>query len=142
MMINITNIIKQQLNLLNKPLGEEYNYSCIPLAVIDAVYSIRQDYKTVCKVVRRYCTYYDIGIYKGDSNKKIHTISDLIRNIEKTDINTDTFAKDILHCENKTAGAKPISKAKAVYEFAKTLHNNGIEFFEDFISADKSKLEL
>ena len=118
-----------------KPLPQEYNYSCIPLAVIDAVYSVRLRYSTTVNIVNNYCNEYGIGVYKNDSNKKVHTISDLIGIIEKT--GTDVFLRN----DYKTAGANPMLKSKAVYEFAKVLKENNIECFEDFRSADVEKLE-
>ena len=42
-MNRLLDIIKQHPDMLNKSLGKEYSYSCMPLAIIDAVYSIRQD---------------------------------------------------------------------------------------------------
>lgn len=126
--------IKNKLNLLNGQLGKEYSYSCMPLAIIDAVYSIRQDYKTVRKAVNNYCVYYNIAVYKDEGSTNIHTISDLIKNIEE--VGTEVFAKDILQCNNKTAGANPIIKSQAVYEFAKLLKDNDIEYFDDFNSVD------
>lgn len=136
---NLTKQIKNKLNLLKGQLGKEYNYSCMPLAIIDAVYSIRQEYKKVRAIVNNYCTYYNIAVYKDESNANIHTVSDLIKNIEE--VGTEVFAKDILHCNNKTAGANPMIKSQAVYEFAKVLKDNGIECFKDFAKTDIDKLE-
>lgn len=138
-MNRLLDIIKQHPDMLNKSLGKEYSYSCMPLAIIDAIYSIRQDYKTVRRLVNNYCTYYNIAIYKDESNANIHTISDLIKNIEE--VGTEVFAKDILHCNNKTAGANPILKSQAVYEFAKVLKDNNIECFDDFNITDMGNIE-
>ena len=131
--------IKNKLNLLNTVLGKEYSYSCLPLAALDAVYSIRQDYKQTQKIVDNYCGYYGIAKYKGDSNKKIHTVSEFISNIEKNGV--EQFAVDVLHSKNMTAGGQPILKAEAVYEFCEILRKNGIEKFDNFAKSDKDKLE-
>lgn len=138
MSTNLTQYIKDSLNLLNRPLGKEYSYSCIPLAIIDAVYSIRQSYAQAEKAVHNYCTHYGIAIYKGD-NGGLHTVTELIKCIEA--VGADNFAKDILHFENKTAGGNKILKSQAVYEWAKVLKSYGIETFEDFNNADKDRLE-
>ena len=139
MTINLTNQIRNKLNLLNGQLGKEYFYSCMPLAIIDAVYSIRQEYKKVREIVNNYCAYYNIAVYKDEGNANIHTISDLIKNIEEA--GTEVFAEDILHCNNKTAGANPMLKTQAVYEFAKVLKDNDVECFDDFNIADMGNIE-
>lgn len=138
---NLTGHIKYKLNLLlNMLLGKEYSYSCIPLAVIDAVYSIRQSYKKTQEIVANYCGYYKITEFKSDNkNMKIHTVSDLLGNIEK--LGAKAFADDVLKSENKTAGANPMLKSEAVYQWGKVLLEHKIEAFDDLKQADLAQLE-
>ena len=130
-MKNLTIQIKNKLNLLNGQLGKEYFYSCIPLAVIDAIYSLRIRYKNVKVIVKRYA-----DTYKVD---KSHSISDLIKNIEA--VGVENFANDVLGSNYKTAGRNPILKSEAVYEWAKILKKNGIETFADFRRTDKTQIK-
>lgn len=138
---NLTKYIEKKLNLSNSifDLAVEYEYSCVPLSVIDAIYSIRLNYSTTKKIVKNYCEYYHIAIYKNDDNHKIHSVTDLINNINEKGF--ESFATDVLESKNKTAGANPILKSEAVYYFAEILRNNGIECFNDFKKADKEKLK-
>ena len=131
--------LKDKLNLLNMVLGKEYSYSCLPLAALDAVYSIRQNYTQTQKVVDNYCKYYGIVKYKSSSNKTMHTVSEFMNNIGEK--GAKQFAAEVLKSKNMTAGRNPISKAKAVYMFCEILRENKIESFEDFAKSDKDKLE-
>lgn len=137
-MKTITDLCVEKLNFLNIALGKEYNYSCLPLAVIDTVYSIQLNYKTVEKIVDRYCKYYGIAKYKNNSDN-IHTISDLIENINAEGV--EKFASDVLKSKNKTAGLNKISKAQAVLEWSEILKGNGIETFDDFNKIASEQLE-
>lgn len=128
---NLINNIKEKMNLLNVQLGDEYNYPCLPLAIIDAIYSLRIDYEQVKDIVKKYA-----DTYKVDET---HCISDLIKNIES--VGCEGFANDVLGANYKTAGKNPILKSEAVYEWAKILKKNGIENFVDFRRADKDNLE-
>lgn len=128
---NLINNIKEKMNLLNVQLGDEYNYPCLPLAVIDAIYSLQIGYKNVNVVVKKYA-----DAHKVD---KSHSISDLIKNIEA--VGVESFANDILGANYRTAGRNPNLKSEAVYEWAKILKKNGIETFADFRRADKTQVE-
>lgn len=66
-------------------------------------------------------------------------MTDLINCIDN--VGFDSFAKDILHYESKTAGGNKILKSQAVYELARVLTSHGIENFEDFNNADKDRAE-
>lgn len=53
MHIALDEYIKEKITLINKPLGKEYSYSCIPLAIVDAVYSIQQSYTQAENAVKK-----------------------------------------------------------------------------------------
>ncbi len=135
----LTRYCKNKLNLADMKLGEEYNYSCLPLAIIDAIYSILQNYSQVQKIVENYCDYYGIEKNTDKNNVKTHTISDMICNIES--IGSDNFANEVLKAKNRTAGSNSILKSEAVYQWAKIMHANGIENFDDFRNSDKKVLK-
>jgi hypothetical protein len=46
------------LDLPNAQLNREYGYRCLPLCVIDAVWSFGVRYEGVKNVVQRYCNYF------------------------------------------------------------------------------------
>lgn len=116
-------------------LPEEYNYSCLPLCLIDAIYSIGVSYTSTKNVVDKYCSKYGIERLKSTRSEKKHKISDLIRNIEEygTDDNDyNRYAKEILNNTQRTSSKNGVLKIQAVYECAKILDNNGIQTIEDF----------
>ena len=135
---SLTDLCLDKLSFLNIALGKEYNYSCLPLAVIDAIYSIRLNYNTVKKIVDRYCKYYGVAKYRQDCGS-IHTISDLIKNINVQ--GCEKFASGILMSNNKTAGINSNLKSYAVLKWAEILKENNIENFDDIKEADLKKLE-
>lgn len=134
----LTDYCKATLDLCNQELGEEYFYSSLPLAVIDAVYSIRLSYEQVNKVVDNYCNAYGLN-KKETEDGKVHTISELIENVKQ--FGTDEFADKVLQASYRTAGKESILKADAVCQWAKILQEQGIETFDDFRKADGEKLE-
>ena len=129
----------EKFNLLNTILGKEYHYASLPLAIIDAVFSIRVNYSCASNVVKRYCTYYNLPVEKS-ATAPAHTVSNLIQNIESLG-SSEKFANEVLNNTHKTAGKNPILKAEAVYQWAKVLKEFRIETFEDMQKADKQLLE-
>lgn len=53
----IANFCRNNLNLRNAKLGNEYYYQSLPLCIIDALFSIGIKYQTTQSVVQKYCNF-------------------------------------------------------------------------------------
>ena len=137
----LKNFLEQQFDLDHMDLPDEYNYTCLPLCLLDAVYSIGVKYASTQNSVKRYCQRYGIPCYKHDNNGSEckHTISDLIQNIEM--VGTEHFASDILMNQQRTSSQNGILKAQAVLECAKVFQEAGIECIEDFRNKLNTSIE-
>ncbi len=126
--IKIAEFLKENYNIDNFQLPEEYNYSCLPLCILDAIFSIGVNYKSVENVVSRFCE--KNSIEKYGTQKQEYTISEFCRYIES--IGIDSFKNDILQNRQLTSSISGIPKAEAVYQVADLFKNNGIETKSDF----------
>ena len=120
-------------------LPEEYTYSCLPLCLMDAIYSIGVRYTSTKKVVERYYSRYEVepfgdrdDTYKFDEK---HKLSNLIENIEaykKDETGFVRFAEKVLKNKQRTSSRNGVLKIEAVYECAKILRDAGVETLCDF----------
>ena len=58
-----------KLDLKNAKLSDEYYYSCLPICIIDAVYSIGVTYKSVQNTVSRYADYFGIEKFRDGQRR-------------------------------------------------------------------------
>ena len=117
-------------------LPKEYSYSCLPLCLIDAIYSIGVRYTSTKNVVDCYCKRYKVEPFcdkeEMDKFDKVHTLSNLIEEIEEYKNDFEGFAKEILKNEQRTSSRNGVLKIVAVYKCAKVLKGKGIDTVQDF----------
>lgn len=136
----IVDFLETEFDLENVELPDEYYYTCLPLCLLDAVFSIGVTYSSTRNTVQRYCGKYEIPCCDRTRElKSQHTISDLVRNIEGA--GAADFAANILENEQRTSSRNGILKAQAVLDCAKVLHKNGIEDLQDFNSKMNADIE-
>jgi len=124
----------QMLDLKKAKLSDEYFYQSLPLCVIDAVYSIGVRYDGTKETVRRYCNHFNLRRIKKDkdsipSQNTQESIETFLKKM--TLIGPDNFAKKIFGNRQRTSTKNGILKSEAVYRFAKTLKNHGVNYFQD-----------
>lgn len=107
-------------------LGDEYGYTCLPLCVIDAVWSIGVRYAGVQNVISRYCAYF--GIPSGNGTQP-HCVRDLFASMQ--DKGAEWFAANVFQNAQRTSTRNGILKAEAVYRFAEVLNRHGIDTLDD-----------
>lgn len=59
----IVDFLETEFDLENVELPDEYYYTCLPLCLLDAVFSIGVTYSSTRNTVRRYCDKYGISCY-------------------------------------------------------------------------------
>lgn len=109
------------------------NYGSLSVCIIDCIYSLRANYKSVTELVQNYANKYLNGNTKDDQD----TLSVLIARIEYE--TPKKFAKDILKNEQKSGG---VLKSEICLKLAKYLKDIGIETIEDFIKFQNKSEEL
>lgn len=140
----IADYIKATLDLkaeyeLKEFISDEFHYSSLPLAMIDAIFSIRARYTTTKQVVQRYCDTYKIVQFYNERPEKgfiEHTTSDYIRNADNEG-GCDKLAEKALNIQ-KIAGRL---KAQNVYDWAVIFKRHGIETLNDFNAKMTASIE-
>ncbi len=127
----IANFCRNNLNLRNAKLGNEYYYQSLPLCIIDAVFSIGIKYQTTQSVVQKYCNFFKLNkIRKNIQDVPIkeeqQTISEFLNLEDKYD-----FTNKVFDNRNRTSAQNGILKSEAVFLFAKVLNKYGIDYFQD-----------
>lgn len=109
-------------------LSDEYYYSCVPLCIIDSVFSIQSRYPTTQAVVRRWAGRAGWPLFRKHDTEE-HTVSEFLEIATKYD--SETLAKEWFGNRQRTSSTNGILKADAVVQFAKCLASNDIEKFSD-----------
>jgi hypothetical protein len=100
-------------------------YVSAPLCVIDAVFSLGVHYKSVENVVDRFCKRYHWRRFDGVE----HTVSELVAILAPFESRFDEI--DVFRNKQRTSPRSGITKAEAVYRFAKVLQSHGVQTFSD-----------
>ena len=130
----IANHLEDQYTLSSENiLPQEYFYSCLPLCLLDAIYSIGVRYQSTQNVVKRYCEMTHIEEYReNDSREEInHTLDNLLEIIEEQG-GPKSFAENIVKNKQRTSSKNGILKSEAVKECASCLKSSGITTIAEF----------
>ena len=114
------------------PLPEEFFYSCLPLCVIDAVFSIGVTYTSTANTVARFCERQGwVTSLAPDAPRQTgeHTISEFLSLFD--DLTQEQMANDLFGNRQRTSSRSGILKAEAVRRFAEALQTSGIDDFWD-----------
>lgn len=141
----VVEFCKKNFNLSDAKLGDEYYYSSIPLCILDAIFSIGVKYISTKNVVRRYCSYYNIPIFRSHSDylkvSSQHTVSQFVDNVKL--IGLDKFTDEILKNHQRTSTVNGILKSEAALHWALILKSFEIETYQDLNEiTTKTMLEL
>jgi len=126
------------LSLCTASLSDEYYYQSLPLCVIDSVYSIGVNYKSVQNVISRYCSYYGLPKIREDRRlipaiKDQESISEFCEKARM--VGVEIMADKIFNNRQRTSPRNGILKADAVYQFATVLREFGIKYLQDVPNA-------
>ena len=117
---------KSVLRLETANLGSEYGYDCLPLCIIDAVWSIGVRYGGVKNVVNRYKNHFGL---EDKSIREKHSLCEMLDAIQTRGISN--FSQDVFQNTQRTSTCNGILKSEAVLLFASILHRHGIDKNED-----------
>lgn len=137
----IYNKCDNELSLGTAKLSDEYYYDSIPQCIIDAVYSIGVRYAGTKNAVKNYCQNKKVTRISNPlgNQSDAHTVNDLLSNMQPY-VAEDYGASSLFVNKCKTSTKNGILKAEAVYKFATTLKNNGIQTLSEIRRADYDKI--
>ena len=123
-------------------LPDEYHYSCLPLCLLDAIFSIGVRYSSTQNVVSRYCDYVGIQKYreKGNGEEIEHSLVDMLGVFESLG-SSERFAETVVMNAQLTSSRGGILKAEAVRLCAQLLSESGIATIADFQNGMNSSIE-
>lgn len=134
----IVNFLADNYDLGSFELPSEYDYSCLPLCILDAVFSIGVKYTAVEHVISRFCS--KTGVPKHpDPSAEEYTVSAFCDYIDA--VGAKVFENDILENHQRTSSKNGIPKAEAVWQVAKLLRKNQIDTKADFNAKMSPELE-
>lgn len=128
---------ENELNLHKKLFEEnrkdpnESFYKSLPICVIDAVFSIGVNYKSVEKAINSFLTYFDLKISRDLPIANEYGIRDFIRHMDSFS-SFEEAAKTGFNNRQRTSSVNGILKAEACYRVAKVFQKHGIDTLEDF----------
>lgn len=130
----IADYTKNNIEIENYKLDQEFYYQSLPFCVIDSIYSIGVRYETVKKTVKNFCEYNNLKVFREDiasipKKNSQYSVSDFINMFEKTDF--DELATSVFKNKQRTSSVSGILKAEAVMQFLRELSNEGINYFQD-----------
>lgn len=124
------------LDLSDSSLPAEYYYQSLPLCVIDSIFSIGVNYKSVQNVILKYCKRFSLNQFRSDRTAlPPKTDQESTQEFcKKLEAYTPESLADIFDNVQRTSTRGGILKAEAVFLFAKTLNTHGVQYFQDVTS--------
>jgi hypothetical protein len=112
-------------------LDAAYEYSSVPLCVIDAVFSLGVNWNSTRNTVCKWCEKHQWSKSRFDPGGEEHTVSEFIATMAPYSDDFDRMARDLFENSQRTSATSGIRKAEAVYRFARVLETFGIETLSD-----------
>ncbi len=136
----VADFCKAKLDLANTDAVAEYGYQCLPLCVIDAVFSIGVTYASTRKVVERFCHYcsdhLDVhcngmssGSSKNSEASEYLSIERLVKCYDR--LGYERMAEEVFQNRQRTSTRNGILKSEAVLRFALVLRDFRVGRFQD-----------
>lgn len=131
------NYCETELALHKKLLEEkrqdpnENFYKSLPICIIDAVFSIGVNYKSVEKATNHFLTYFDLKISRKSPTANEYGICNFIRHMD-TFASFEEAAEVGFNNRQRTSSVNGILKAEACYLVAKVFEKHGIDTLDDF----------
>ena len=125
-------IEKMTVEKLQEDLPDEYYYSCLPLCLIDAVFSIGACYTSTKNVVLYFAQKENIHVDRRTGNSD-YNIDSLLRSYDEFNgMDYNVIATDLFNNRQRTSSENGITKAEAVKRCAVILKKHDIQTIETF----------
>lgn len=130
MVSQIARLVLVETEVVDVVLPQEYFYKSLPLALIDAVFSIGVTYKSTQNTVERFCQNQcpEWALYRSDQGPE-RTLADLLA--VANGWQPSELAANVYGNRQRTSSRNGILKAEAVTRCAVILRNHGVERFSD-----------
>lgn len=119
----------ENIDVTKYELTEEYDYSCIPLCIIDSVYSIGVRYEGVKNVISRACQWLEIPKQHQPNQPASLTTTAFVQKLLKH--SPEYLAKNVFKNSQRTSPTNGILKADAVCRFASVVTKYHVETLSD-----------
>lgn len=139
----VTDSLASTFDLSTLELPSEYGYSCLPLCLIDAIFSIGVTYASTRNAVSRYCRHSgldDVTMYSASGAPEPISVGDLIEDIESKG-GAEEYATNVLENRQRTSSKNGILKSEAVLQAAEVLSRHGIQTLADFREKFEGEVE-
>lgn len=143
MEVNINKIVEkiEQIQQIKEDLPDEYYYTCLPLCLIDAIFSIGAKYKSTKNAVVYFAENNGIHLDRR-TGASDYTIDDFLARFDEC--NSEDFsevAKHLFNNRQMTSTKNGIRKAEAVKRCALVFQKHGIQTIQDFQKKMTDKIE-
>ena len=140
----VAEFCRSRLNLSESVKEQGDPYQCVPVCVIDAVFSIGVRYSSTEAVVRRFCTYFDIP-YSGPNRRP--QIEDQLSLKNFLDIydeyGIERMTREVYQNRQRTSSRGGILKSDAVLQFSQVLSRHTVNYLQDVdLVVGKQSLEF
>ncbi|WP_053959892.1 hypothetical protein [Sulfobacillus thermosulfidooxidans] len=133
----VTRLEKSLRDILDNhptPLGAEYRYAHLSLALIDAIFSIGARYSSTQQTVKRYADYSGLSLFRDSFDDWPNTteqqpLSELVTQFKA--LGLETLTTEVFRNRQRTSTQNGILKAEAVRQAAMLLVDNNVEYFQD-----------
>ena len=125
---------EKHLNFAKASLSDEFFYQCLPLCVIDAVFSINTRYKAVQNVINRFCKYFNLQRIRSNRSEvpPITTQESVKEFLEKmNNYGIDKFTNEIFNNRQRTSSVSGILKTEAVFHFVSVLSKYQVNYLQN-----------
>lgn len=126
-------------DLKQPPSDDDYQYSSLPLCVIDSVYSIGARYESTYRTVCDFCAKYQWIKERGRGAE--YSLGDFLNLLGPYEDRWEDMATEVFRNRQRTSSRSGILKAEAVYRFAKALQSSGVETVAHALEATAADLE-
>lgn len=118
----------------SKLQSSDDDYFCIPLCVVDSVFSIGVKYESVLNVIANTCSYFSID-RKSKEDSSTFTTTKFLEQTATFD--PDFLAESVFKNRQRTSARNGILKAAAVMSFLKELQKYGVEHLSSAIASKR-----
>jgi hypothetical protein len=128
----IVSYCRNNLDLRNARLADEYSYRSLPLCVIDAIFSIGARTQSTDLTVKRFCAFFGLerlSLVRDPDPASQLSISEFLAIYNRMGI--QAMANQVYQNRQRTSTRNGILKADAVWRAALLLHGHGVEVLQD-----------